>query len=169
MPCEGFIVLDCRAVARGAAAFGQFRIVRTPRHPKRRRRVPSEGDNNHQAKEGKNTRRTMDEATKAGYGVLLMRQALPKSEFYARTTANIRAGLQEPAPGPAGHDTVWGAGKRADAEAAGPREGRPRRGAGKRDWTRSTARRRKPQRGACLGATVSMKPRSHCMPDSRSY
>ena len=39
----------------------------------------------------------MDEATKAGYGVLLMRQALPKSEFYARTTANIRAGLQEPA------------------------------------------------------------------------
>ena len=43
----------------------------------------------------------MDEATKAGYGVLLMRQALPKSEFYARTTANIRAGLQEPAPGPA--------------------------------------------------------------------
>ncbi|CAH0373166.1 unnamed protein product [Pelagomonas calceolata] len=46
----------------------------------------------------------MDEATKAGYGVLLMRQALPKSEFYARTTANIRAGLQEPAPGPA--DTI---------------------------------------------------------------
>ena len=43
----------------------------------------------------------MDEATKAGYGVLLMRQALPKSEFYARTTATIRAGLQEPAPGPA--------------------------------------------------------------------
>ena len=48
MPCEGF-VLVCRAVARGAAAFGQFRIVRTPRHPKRRRRIPSEGDNNHQA------------------------------------------------------------------------------------------------------------------------
>ena len=46
----------------------------------------------------------MDEATKAGYGVLLMRQALPKSQFYARTTANIRAGLQEPAPGPA--DTI---------------------------------------------------------------
>ena len=46
----------------------------------------------------------MDEATKAGYGVLLMRQALPKSEFYARTTATIRAGLQEPAPGPA--DTI---------------------------------------------------------------
>ena len=43
----------------------------------------------------------MDEATKAGYGVLLMRQALPKSQFYARTTATIRAGLQEPAPGPA--------------------------------------------------------------------
>ena len=46
-------------------------------------------------------RHAMDEATKAGYGVLLMRQALPKSEFYARTTATIRAGLQEPAPGPA--------------------------------------------------------------------
>ena len=45
----------------------------------------------------------MDEATKAGYGVLLMRQALPKSQFYARTTANIRSTLQEPA-GPA--DTI---------------------------------------------------------------
>ena len=56
----------------------------------------------------------MDEATKAGYGVLLMRQALPKSQFYARTTATIRAGLQEPAPGPA--DTLpfgcSGAGRR---------------------------------------------------------
>ena len=43
----------------------------------------------------------MDEATKAGYGVLLMRQALPKSEFYAKTTAKIRSTLDAPAPGPA--------------------------------------------------------------------
>ena len=43
----------------------------------------------------------MDEATKAGYGVLLMRQALPKSEFYAKTTAKIRSALDTPAPGPA--------------------------------------------------------------------
>ena len=43
----------------------------------------------------------MDEATKAGYGVLLMRQALPKSEFYAKTTAKIRSTLDTPAPGPA--------------------------------------------------------------------
>ena len=43
----------------------------------------------------------MDEATKAGYGVLLMRQALPKSEFYAKTTAKIRSSLDTPAPGPA--------------------------------------------------------------------
>ena len=42
----------------------------------------------------------MDEATKAGYGVLLMRQALPKSEFYAKTTAKIRSSLDTPAPGP---------------------------------------------------------------------
>ena len=46
----------------------------------------------------------MDEATKAGYGVLLMRQALPKSEFYAKTTAKIRSTLDTPAPGPA--DTI---------------------------------------------------------------
>ena len=46
----------------------------------------------------------MDEATKAGYGVLLMRQALPKSEFYAKTTAKIRSSLDTPAPGPA--DTI---------------------------------------------------------------
>ena len=43
----------------------------------------------------------MDEATKAGYGVLLMRQALPRSEFYAKTTAKIRSSLDTPAPGPA--------------------------------------------------------------------
>ena len=43
----------------------------------------------------------MDEATRAGYGVLLMRQALPKSEFYAKTTAKIRSSLDAPAPGPA--------------------------------------------------------------------
>ena len=43
----------------------------------------------------------MDEATKAGYGVLLMRQALPKSEFYAKMTAKIRSALDTPAPGPA--------------------------------------------------------------------
>ena len=53
------------------------------------------------AKEAKDTRNNMDEATKAGYGVLLMRQALPKSEFYAKTTAKIRSTLDTPAPGPA--------------------------------------------------------------------
>ncbi len=47
-------------------------------------------------REGSQRRHAMDEATKAGYGVLLMRQALPKSQFYARTTATIRAGLEEP-------------------------------------------------------------------------
>ena len=43
----------------------------------------------------------MDEATKAGYGVLLMRQALPKSEFYAKTTARLRSTLEPPSAGPA--------------------------------------------------------------------
>ena len=41
-PCEGFIIgLVCRRETRRAAEYRHFGIVRTPRHAKRRRRVPS--------------------------------------------------------------------------------------------------------------------------------
>ena len=118
-------------------------------------RIPSRG----QAKEGKDTRHTMDEATKAGYGVLLMRQALPKSQFYARTTANIRAGLQEPAPAPA--DTI-------PFGVLGRGPTRKPLDLAKDAHVKALAKRldelhgatAKPQRGnAAVGATVSMKPR----------
>ena len=110
----------------------------------------------------------MDEATKAGYGVLLMRQALPKSEFYAKTTAKIRSSLDTPAPGPA--DTLpFGVLGRGPA--------RQPLDLAKDAHVAALAARLDSLHGAtaqaaaraCRGATGWMKPRSHCMPGSPNY
>ena len=67
----------------------------------------------------------MDEATKKGYGMLMLRQGLPKSEFYASAIARLRKDVARDVGVPiAGHVPfgILGKSERAPRDASRPGE-----------------------------------------------
>ena len=84
----------------------------------------------------------MDEATKHGYGVLLLRQGLPKSQFYANVVRRLNAGNNRPpAPGITPHLPFAPLGKASNAPSINAAE-RDRRLQALHDAARRPARGR---------------------------